>query len=264
MRSRETSPSRTLLKIFVLSVICFLSQFTPAEADAKGDKLRAILKNVKSVAIVPGFIGTELLSKYEESKHRKEQGTKEPGDLKIEPKLEEYVEALKKIEIEFRKTLPERLASRTRFEISSPDEVASALKRLDLSPGKLFIKEGRIKNKKFPLEDPQNLKRLFETLKTDALLLSMIDEPRRNSEHYYFEPLSGLNFRPSNAQVKICFWLVLPDGKSALTLPVESLHPVSRIGKREFLLADWIEAEELCIENFLDELTLYLPEKPKK
>ena len=48
-----------------------------------------------------------------------------------------------------------------------------------------------------------------------------------------------------------------------MTLRVGVLqYPVTQIGSRQYLFVDWQEASDLAIENFLDELCRYTPEKP--
>ena len=249
---------------YVSIAILLLTENQHCRADGKADKIRAFLKSVHSVGIAHPMIGTETLAKYSEAVLHKEQAKILDTDLKLTPKLNEYASALKKIESTFQNKLPERFSARTSYSLVEESKLKDNLKELELTPSKLFVREEKIKNRRFPTIDKVNCKRLIEALKVDALLIAMIDEPRRNSEHYYFEPLSGFNFRPSNVQIRACFWLVAPDGNPVLISPIEVLHPLSKIGKREYLMADWIEAEELAIENFLDELTLYTPEKKRR
>lgn len=223
-----------------------------ASADAAGDKRRAQLANVHRVVVVPPFFGTETLAKADAP----------PSDSKpANPKLAEYVEQLRKLESRARTGLPERLAARTRFEVVPADEVTAALKALELTPGKLYQNNGRMKGTKFANPDPQAVRKLADRVHADAVLLATLDEPRRSSDHYFFDPLSGIGFSEAHVRAKIGFWLLLADGTESFQRVSEVVHPLTRIGKREYLFVDWQEADDLAIENFLDELTRYTPPK---
>lgn len=249
------------MRLFLLHCTLFLAAQSFSYADGTGDKIREKLKNVKRIAVVAPFFGTETQMKFADSKRNAKKSDTSESKRKIDPKLEQYVDYLEKIQSAFQKRLPERISARTRFEIVPDEEMKERLKATKLTPRKLFIDSGLLQRKKAPVEDMLNVSRFMETLHADAILMTVLDEPRRNLEHYYFDPLSGLNVRPSHVQCRAVFVLLLPDGTSVFSKSVDVSHPISKIGKRDFLLADWQETEELVIENYLDELTLYTPEK---
>ncbi len=250
-------------RFLLLLCTLFLAAQSFSYADGAGDKIREKLKNVKRIVVVAPFFGTETQMKFAESKRNPKKSDVAESKKKIDPKLEQYVDYLEKIQSAFQKILPERISARTPFKIVPDDEVKERLEATKLTPRKLFIDSGLLQRKKAPVEDMLNMSRFLETLHADAILLTVLDEPRRNLEHYYFDPLSGLNVRPSHVQCRAFFLLLLADGNTVLSKFVDVSHPISKIGKRDFLLADWQETEELAIENYLDELTLYTPEKKR-
>ena len=239
--------------VFFATYIAFMLTFNVfASADTVGDKIRARLKNVKRIVIAAAFFGTETLSKYVESKKANSKSAPEPSKSRIDPKLEKYVDYLKKIQEQFQKRLPERMMARTPFEVASDEEIKDSFDTTGLTPQKLFINSGAIQGRKLPIEDMLNVKRFMEPLHADAILMTVLDEPRRNLEHYYFDPLSGLNIRPSHVQCRAIFVLLLPDGTSVFSKSVDVSHPISKIGKRDFLLADyWL----LCGSRYFEERT---------
>ncbi len=253
---------RGIQKRFCL-LLCtlFLAVQSFSYADGAGDKIREKLKNVKRIVVVAPFFGTETLSKFAEAKKTIAKGAQETTKTKTDPKFEKYVDYLKKLQEQFKKRLPERISVRTSFEVAADEEIKDSFDNSSLTPQKLFINSGALQGRKLPVEDMLNVKRFMEPLHADAILMTVLDEPRRNLEHYYFDPLSGLNVRPSHVQCRAVFVLLLPDGTSIFSKSVDVSHPISKIGKRDFLLADWQETEELVIENYLDELMLYTLEK---
>ena len=246
---------------YLLLCTLFLAAPSLSYADVAGDKIRGKLKNVKRIVVVAPFFGTETLFKFAESKKAVTKGVPETTKTKTDPKLEQYVNYLKKLQEQFQKRLPERILARTPFEVVADEEIKDSFDNSSLTPQKLFINSGALQGRKLPVEDMLNVKHFLAPLHADAILMTVLDEPRRNLEHYYFDPLSGLNVRPSHVQCRAVFVLLLPDGTAVFSKSVDVSHPISKIGKRDFLLADWQETEELVIENYLDELTLYTPEK---
>lgn len=231
-------------------VLCSLS----ARADATGDRRRVQLAKVQRVVLVPPFLGTDTLSKLDDSKAHPEKGVPDAG-------LREYSGQLRALEAHAREWLPQRVTARTNFQIVPVDELTAALKELKLTPQTLFQNAGKMKGKSFAEPDSTAVRALARLLHADAVLLATLDEPRRNNGGYLFDPLSGVTYDNPKVRGKMGFWLLLPDASEALREYTEVLHPVSKIGRRTFLLADWTETEDQVIENFLDELTRYTPLK---
>jgi hypothetical protein len=225
-----------------------------ARRDAAGDRRRAQLAKVQRVVLVPPFSGTETLSKFEEQKAHPEKG-------KPEANLVEYAGQLRALEAHAREWLPQRLKARTNFQIVPQEELDAALKELKLTPQTLFQNGGRMKGKSFAEPESAAVRALAQRLHADAVLLSTLDEPRRNSGGYLFDPLSGVSYDNPKVRGKIGFWMLLPDATEVLHQYTEVLHPVSKIGSRTFLLTDWTETQDQIIEDFLNELTRYTPLK---
>ncbi len=244
------------LAAMLLAVGLCQTAVQPGKADAAGDKRRAQLAKVQRVIVVPPFFGTETLAKLEEQK-------KQTVKSKADTKLAEYAEQLRALQAHAVEVLPKRLTARTDFQVVPTDELAAALKDLKLTTQSLFQNNGRMKGNSFALPDTSAVRLLASRLKADAVLLSMMDEPRRNNGGYLFDPLEGLSYDTPKVKGKIGFWLLLPDGIETLRQYVEVLHPLSKIGTRTYILTDWTETEDEVIEDFLDELTRYTPVKAK-
>ena len=218
-----------------------------AGAETANDKIRAQFALVHRVAVVPPFYGTGRLSKTEAA----------PAN----PKLVEYLDRIRKLQDRTRTLVPERLAARTPFQIVPVEETDAALKALELAPEKLFLNGGRMKGTKFAAPDPDAVKKLAAQLHADAIVLDTLDEPRRSPERLYFDPLGGLGVSEAHVTAKIGFWVFLADGTQVFQRVSDVVHPVTSIGNRAYLFADWQEANDLAIENFLDELNRFTPER---
>src|SRR5438067_10636576 len=120
-----------------------------------------------------------------------------------------------------------------------------------------------MKGTKFSGPDPQMARKLAAHLHADAVVFPEMDEPRRSPDRLFFDPLGGLGVSEAHVTAKIGFWVLLADGAQAFQRVSDVVHPVTKIGSREYLFADWEEANDLAIENFLDELTRFTPEKTK-
>lgn len=248
----------------LLGVLVFL--MPSARADAAGDRRRVMLASVHRIAVVPPFFGTDTIARVlgsdEAEKSEKANGETERKPAK-EPDAREkrYAEQLRKLEDHVRTTLPARVAARTPFEVVPAEELAKAFETLGLTPAKLFQNGGRIRSARFAAPDAQAVSKLAAFLHADAVLLGTLDEPRRSNGKYYFDMLSGLSYDSAHVRGKGGYYLLLADGTEALHTFIEVLQPLSRIGNREYLLADWMDAESLVIENLMDEITRYTPEK---
>lgn len=226
-----------------------------AHADAANDKRRAQFATVHRIAVAPPFYGTGRLAKPE---------TPAPDTAAPNPKVTEYLDRLRKLQDRTRTLVPERLAARTPFQVIPTEETEAALKALDLTPEKLYTNAGRMKGSHFAIPDPEAVKKLAGRLHADAVVLDTLDEPRRSPERLYFDPLSGVGVSEAHVGAKIGFWVLLADGTEIYQRVSDVVHPVTQVGSRQYLFADWQEANDLAIENFLDELNRFTPEKPRQ
>jgi hypothetical protein len=247
--------------VLLLGLLVF--PLSGAHADAAGDKRRVLLASVRRIAVVPPFFGTDTLARVSGS----EDASRAPeGRPAKEPDAREkrYAEQLRRLEAHVRTTLPARVAARTPFEVVPADERAKAFEALNLTPAKLFQNGGRIRSARFAAPDTQAVSKLADFLHADAVLLGTLDEPRRSNGRYYFDMLSGLSYDSAHVRGKAGYYLLLADGTEVLHAFIEVLQPLSRIGNRDYILADWMDAESLVIENLMDEITRYAPEKSAK
>jgi hypothetical protein len=239
--------------VLLVSGSCLFCSLS-AQGDTTGDRRRTQLAKVQRVVLIPPFLGTDTLSKLEDQKAAPQKG-------KPDAALTQYTGQLRSLEAHAREWLPLRVTARTNFRIVPQDELMEALKDLKLTPQALFQNGGKMKGKSFAEPEGSAVRALAQRLHADAVLLSTLDEPRRNSGGYLFDPISGVTYDNPKVRVKMGFWLLLPDAADVLHEYTEVLHPVSKIGIRTFLLTDWTETEDQVIENFLDELTRYTPLK---
>lgn len=243
---------RMMIVIMVSASCLFLSQ--SSWGDATGDRRRAQLVKVQRVVVVPPFFGTETFSKLEEQKAHSDKG-------KPDAKLTEYTAQLRTLESHAQEWLVQRVKARTNFQVVPAEEFEAALKELKLTPQTLFHNGGKLKGKSFAVPESTAVRSLAQRLHADAVLLTVLDEPRHSSGTYLFDPLNGVTYDSPKVRSKMGFWLLLPDGIEVLHETTEVLHPAGKIGSRTFLLADWTETEDEVIEDFLDELTRYTPLK---
>ncbi|HZP83437.1 MAG TPA: hypothetical protein VFB21_17465 [Chthonomonadaceae bacterium] len=253
--------------VLLLGLLVF--PLSGARADAAGDKRRVLLASVRRIAVVPPFFGTDTLARVSGSEEadKTEKASRAPeGRPAKEPDAREkrYAEQLRRLEAHVRTTLPARVAARTPFAVVPADELAKAFEALNLTPAKLFQNGGRIRSARFAAPDAQAVSKLADFLHADAVLLGTLDEPRRSNGRYYFDMLSGLSYDSAHVRGKAGYYLLLADGTEALHAFIEVLQPLSRIGNRDYILADWMDAESLVIENLMDEITRYAPEKSAK
>ncbi len=232
-----------------------------ASADEAGDAKRAALQKVHRVVIVPPFFGTDTLGELppRTDKSGRQELADTPIDEKARERRNEYIEVLKKLEIHARETLPTRLAARTPFVITPGADTVHILEALKKAPPAVFKNGGRIMGKKFDQPDTETVLKIATEAKADAVLLCAFDEPRRNSGGYYFDPLSGPGYDVPKVHDKATFDLITLDGNAVIHQTVEVVHPVTKLGQRLFLLADWTETVDQIIEDFMDELTRYTP-----
>jgi hypothetical protein len=272
-----------LLLGFYCVVACCVS---PTQADTTEAKKRALLAPVKRVAVLPPYFGTDTLAKAaklgepkpgeepvrepaqeektekEKTENRRDQRAAQPPPPGAENlKLGLYAGYLRKLQDDAQHYLPQRVAKRAGFEVIPEEEVRAALKTLQRTPEKMFQNDGRIKGSKFPLPLPDAVRDLAKALHADAVVLGVLDEPRRANGKYLFDPLYGLSYESGYVEAHGGFYLMLADGTEALHGYMRVRNPVSRAGGRQFVLPDWIDAQELMIENLMDEWTYYTPKK---
>ncbi len=243
---------RRVRAIMLLLPAVALSLPVTARGETPTEKRRAQFAAVHRIAVAPSFVGTGRLAKPDSGA---------PGAAD-NAKLTEYLDRLRKLQDRTRDLVPDRMAARTPFEIVPAAEVEAALKALELTPEKLYQNAGRMKGTRFANPDPAGVRRLATRLHADAVVLDTMDEPRRSPERLFFDPLGGVGITEAHVTAKIGFWVLLADGTEAFQRVSDVVHPVTRIGSRQFLFVDWQEANDLAIENFVDELTRYTPEKP--
>lgn len=232
-----------------------------ASADEAGDAKRAALQKVRRVAVIPSFFGTDTLGELppRTDKSGRQELEDAPTDEKARARRNDYIEVLKQLEIHARETLPTRLAARTPFVITAGADTAHILEALKMAPPAVFKNGGRIIGKKFDQPDTETVLKIATEAKADAVLLCVFDEPRKNSGGYYFDPLSGPGYDVPKVHDKATFDLITLDGKVVIHQTFEVVHPVTKLGQRLFLLADWTETVDQIIEDFMDELTRYTP-----
>ncbi len=229
-----------------------LAQIAPAppRRETGTERKKRLLANARKILVAPPFFGVP------------------PADAKTDAKLTDaqrkqqtrYREYLGKLEASAREHLPLRLTARTALKITPSAEADDALKTLGLTPQSLFQNGGMMRRTTFPLPNREAVKRFAAQTKADAVLLTVLDAPRRDNGRVLFDPLSGLSGEPPKVRSKAAFYLLLPDGAEVLRDYVEALQPVTpgSGGGRDYLLIDWTEAQDVTIEDFLDELCRYV------
>jgi hypothetical protein len=220
---------------------------------------------IKRVAIVPPFFATDTLSHADEiHKHNpKHDQHAQPasGNSDADARLTDYAAQLRKLMDHAAARLPARVAARTPFTVIPAAEVDAALKALEWTPEKLFQYGGRLRGTNYPPPDAEAVRKLAAQLHADALLLTVMDEPRRNGAHYFYTPLSGLDYRSAQVESRAGFFVLTADVKEAMRDDVDVVHPLTHIGNREYLLTDWMETQDVMFEDLLDEWSRYTPEK---
>jgi hypothetical protein len=220
--------------------------------------------NVKRLLVVPVFFGTDTLGELPPAKPgaptEKRREPKPELDAKQRAEMAAYIDTLRKLERNAQERLPARAAARTPFEVVKADEVDGALKLLKITPPELFQSAGRVNNRKFDLPDPEQVKRIASQVHADAVLLGVLDEPLKNNGGYNVVP-TGPVYDPPKVHDKATFDLMLADGTMVLRQTIDVVHPLTKIGARQFVLADWIETDDQIIEDLMDEVTRYTPKR---
>lgn len=247
-----------LINLLALCSLCAVPQI--AQADKEGDACRALMTTVKRVAVVPPFFTAEILRKPEAAESAARAKTSKDNKENKE-NIQFYLAQLRKLEARTKERLPERVAARTPFEVITYEELESAMEDLDLTPEQLFQNNGVMKGNRFPMLNPEVIKKLCSTLEVDAIVLGILDEPRRSNGRTIFDPC-GIYYESPHVRSRAGYFIVMADGTEALKPVLDVLRPLTRIGKREYLLVDWLEAQDVIVENLMDEWTRYTPAKP--
>lgn len=249
-----------LSALLLIGAATVVAATAPAAADGAGERKKQMLAPVKRVVVVPFTFGTPTLHggkppTVEGSEPPANRPPLQTGPAMTRPRYEGF---LRSLEARIRTQLPARLTDRTPYTVAAPADVDSAMKELNIENGALFLNGGLMKGTKFDLPNPAAVAKLAAALHADAVLLGSMDEPRKADGHYYLD-LGGLGYESAHVMSKAGFFLLSADGTEILHDFVEVMHPLTRIGRRQFLLADWTDAEDQVVEEFLDEMTRYTP-----
>lgn len=237
-----------------LLALCSLLALTPtARADKAGDACRVLMTNVKRVVIIPPFFGAEILRNPEAAEKAARAKTNKEN-------IQLYLSQLRKLEARVKERLPERVAARTPFEVVPYEELEAILEDLLLTPEQFFQNNGLMRGNRFPAPNPEAVTRLCAALEADAVVLGMLDEPRRNNGRTIFDPC-GIYYQSAHVRSRAGYFVVMADGTEALKPVLDVVRPLTRIGNREYLLVDWLETQDVIVENLMDEWTRYTPAK---
>ena len=221
---------------------------TPRRETGTARKKR-LLANVRRLVVLPPYFGVPPPAPKPDAKmtdaQRKQQAR--------------YREYLGKLEASARDHLPLRLAARTSLQVAPLAEADDALKALQFTPQSLFQNGGLMRGTTFPLPNRAAVRRFAAQTKADAVLLTVLDAPRRDNGRVLFDPIAGLSGEPPKVSSKAGFYLLLPNGTEVLRDYVEALQPLTPGSARDYLLIDWTEAQDITLEDFMDELSRYTP-----
>lgn len=220
---------------------------SPARADTGEAQKRAALAGIRRLAIVPAFFVTRPRKSAATAPSKAEQ---------------QYTATLQQLQAHADKRLPARAADRLPYSIVPPSDVARALAALRLQPADLVQDSGKMKGNRYPLPNPDAVRRLAGRLHVDAVLITEMDEPRRENGHYFWSFPEGAGYDPSHVEFNGAFTVALADGAEVLQYRGSVEHPLTRVDRRTFLAVDWSEAEDLLVEDMLDEVTRYTPSQP--
>lgn len=231
-----------------------------ARAESVSARRREILAGVRRVLVIAPFYGTGALRKPEgeDKSEGKDAKPARPADAKAREALAAYTEQLRKLEAHAAARLAARAALRLPYEIVGPEKIAPTLTSLSLTAPKLFQNDGRMRGSKFPAPDPALVRKLAEAADTQAVLLTILDEPRRNNQRTFFTEF-GIAFESGHVRSKAAYFLMARDGTEILRETIEVLRPLTRHASRDYVFVDWREALDQTVENLMDEITRYTP-----
>jgi hypothetical protein len=202
---------------------------------------RLILGTIHTIAVVPPFFGIPATALPR---------GKTPAETAILQLA--YKSALHRLQNDAEQRLPARIASRLGLKLIPAETTAAALSNRHLSARQLFLKGGEINGGTYPKLNLHLCASLCASLHADALVVTDFDGPQRIGGHYVFVPLQGSGYEPSHVVSRAQFNLVTANGVLALYSNETVQHPATRIGAEQFILPDWLEAQNLLIETFMD------------
>ncbi len=208
---------------------------------------QAALAAIHSIAVIPPFFGVPA-SALPRGKSPAQTTALQAA----------YLHTLKKLQEVAVVRLSQRIASRLSLKIAPGKTVNQILQSEHLTARELFDQHGAITGGRYPKLNLKACGHLCERLHVDAVLVTDLDGPQRIGGHYVFVPLQGSGYEPSHVVSSGEFNVVNQNGELVLTSSETVQHPATRIGAQQFILADWLEAQNLLIENFMDYWNLKL------
>lgn len=242
---------RTLVGLYIVFIGLSLTPLLAA-ADVPEPEARALLATAHRIVVLPPFYGTKTL-------HEKPPANFKPKQL--EERLK-YQQILQRLEVHATLWLPERVAHRTPFLAIAGEKVQTQLEKDHLTPRDLFTDNGLIHGDGFPLPRLFLAQQLAQALHADLILLTVLDEPRRVDGHYIYELMGGLEHVPSHVNCRGAFYLVDAQGRTLFHGVYSVNQPLTIIAGHTYLYADWRDAINVLIEDFLDDLYRLLPQGP--
>lgn len=248
--------------VSLLAILCPAILSTPADSDVPKEKKRSLLASVHRIAVIPLFYGADA-AKSAANKKKSAQGEKPAPKLSAaqETRRNTFQAQRQELLSHANERLPERVATRLPYEVLSKEETNAALAELKLKPEDLFKESGVTRGTKFPLPLPEQVKKLAVRMKVDAVIVGVLDDPRYDNGHYYFDPLYGVNYESGHVNSRAGFYFMLANGTEILHAYMSVKNPLTPPQGRDYRLADWTDAQELMIENMMDEWTQFTPTK---
>lgn len=226
---------------FLAAVLILPAILASATPQLKPNEQRLVLGTIHTIAVVPPFFGIPAAA----LPHGKTPA--ETASLQVA-----YKSALHRLQSDAEQRLPARIASRLGLKLIPQASIAAALSNEHLSARQLFMKGGEITGGTYPKLNLPLCASLCASLHADALVVTDFDGPQRIGGHYVFVPLQGSGYEPSHVVSRAQFNLVTSKGVLALYSDETVQHPATRIGAEQFTLPDWLEAQNLLIETFMD------------
>ncbi len=246
-RAQEPGPHTELtrknnMRYLCGAVILMLAGVLGASApNHQRSQQRTVLQEIRTIAVVPPFFGVPN-SALPKGKNLAET-------IALQTAYRSTLRTLKKEAIN---RLPQRITSRLNLKVMPTQQVVSLLSAHHVIGRDLFSNHGDIIHGGYPKLNLAACAHLCAMLHVNAVLVTDLDGPQRIGGHYVFVPLQGSGYEPSHVVSKAQFDVV--DGNGLLILYADETvqHPATRIGAQQFVFADWLEAQNLLIENFMD------------
>ena len=230
------------MRAFCLAAVLILPAIlASATPQLKPKEQRVVLGTIHTIAVVPPFFGIPASA----LPHGKTPA--ETASLQVA-----YKSALHRLQSDAAQRLPARITSRLGLKLVPAPNIAAALSDEHLSARQLFLKDGEITGGAYPGLNLRLCAKLCASLHADALVVADFDGPQRIGGHYVFVPLQGSGYEPSHVVSRAQFNLVTARGVLVLRSNETVQHPATRIGAEQFTLPDWVEAQNLLVESFMD------------